>query len=278
MIRLLQIEFFKLRYHKPSKILIGTYFLLLLSIALIASIKFDIGPIKIHLAEQGIFNFPYIWQFNTYIASIFKFFLLLVIVSMMANEYTNRTLKQNLIDGLSKKELVLSKFYVVLALSLISTIFVFVVSMVLGLAYSDYDAPSIIFSDLSYLVAYFVKLLCFFSFGLFLGILVKRSAFAIGAMLIWYFIENLIYGLLKWKFFKDTDIAENISQFFPLKSMSNLIHEPFSRLKAVKTIAQQLGEKYQIDYSVHWYQLAIVLIWTFLFVYLSYKLLQKRDL
>jgi len=278
MIRLLQIEFFKLRYHKPSKILIGTYFLLLLSIALIASIKFDIGPIKIYLAEQGIFNFPYIWQFNTYIASIFKFFLLLVIVSMMANEYTNRTLKQNLIDGLSKRELVLSKFYVVIALSLISTIFVFVVSMVLGLAYSDYDAPSIIFSDLNYLVAYFVKLLCFFSFGLFLGILVKRSAFAIGAMLIWYFIENLIYGLLKWKFFKDTDIAENISQFFPLKSMSNLIHEPFSRLKAVKTVAQQLGEKYQIDYSVHWYQLAIVLIWTFLFVYLSYKLLQKRDL
>ena len=29
---------------------------------------------------------------------------------MMANEYSNKTIKQNLIDGLSKKEFILSKF------------------------------------------------------------------------------------------------------------------------------------------------------------------------
>ena len=102
MFRLLNIELYKLSKNRASVVLIITYFLLLSSIALIAAIKFDIGPIKFHLAEQGIFNFPYIWHFNTFVASIFKFFLLLVIVSMMANEYTNRTLKQILIDGLSK--------------------------------------------------------------------------------------------------------------------------------------------------------------------------------
>ena len=103
MFRLLDIEFYKLKYSKASKVLIIIYFALLTSIALIAAIKFDIGPIEFHLAEQGIFNFPYIWHFNSFVASIFKFFLLLVIVSMMANEYTNRTLKQNLIDGIIKK-------------------------------------------------------------------------------------------------------------------------------------------------------------------------------
>ena len=60
--RLLEIEFIKLWNNKASKILILAYFILLSSIALIASIKFDIGPIKFHLAEQGIFNFPYIWH------------------------------------------------------------------------------------------------------------------------------------------------------------------------------------------------------------------------
>jgi hypothetical protein len=34
-------------------------------IAMIASIKFDVGFFKIHLAEMGIFNFPFIWHFNT---------------------------------------------------------------------------------------------------------------------------------------------------------------------------------------------------------------------
>ena len=179
MLRLLNIEIHKLKYNSASRILILIYFILLTSIALIAAIKFDIGPIQFHLAEQGIFNFPYIWHFNTFMASIFKFFLLLVIVSMMANEYSNKTLKQNLIDGLSKKEFILSKFYTVIALALVSTLFVFLVSIVLGYSYSDFNEFSIVTTDLEYLFAFFIKLVGFFSFGLFMGILVKRSAFAV---------------------------------------------------------------------------------------------------
>ena len=278
MFRLLDIELHKLRNSRASKVLIITYFLLLTSIALIAAIKFDIGPVQFHLAEQGIFNFPYIWHFNTFIAAFFKFFLLLVIVSMMANEYSNKTLKQNLIDGLSKKEFVLSKFYTVVLFALVSTLFVFVVSLILGLIYSDFNEISIIFSDLEYLLAFFVKLLGFFSFGLFLGVLIKRSAFAVGAMLIWFFVEIIGYNIMKWNLFRDTDIAEQIFQFAPLNSMWNLIDEPFSRLNAVKTIASQIGEDISSDYGVHWYEIAIVLGWTALFIYGSYYLLKIRDL
>jgi len=278
MFRLIDIELHKLKNSRASKVLIITYFILLTSIALIAAIKFDIGPVQFHLAEQGIFNFPYIWHFNTFIAAFFKFFLLLVIVSMMANEYSNKTLKQNLIDGLSKKEFVLSKFYTVLLFALVSTFFVFVVSLILGLIYSDYDEFSIVFSDLDYLVAFFVKLLGFFSFGLFLGVLIKRSAFAVGAMLIWFFVELIGYNVLKWNTFKGTDIADYIFQFAPLNAMWNLIDEPFSRLNAVKTIASQIGEEFSNDYGVHWYEIAIVLGWTALFTYGSYYLLKRRDL
>jgi ABC-2 type transport system permease protein len=278
MLRLLSIEIHKLKNSRASKVLIITYFALLTSIALIAAIKFDIGPIQFHLAEQGIFNFPYIWHFNTFIAAFFKFFLLLVIVSMIANEYSNKTLKQNLIDGLSKKEFILSKFYTVVTFALISTFFVFLVSMILGLIYSDYNEFSIIFSDLEFLLAFFVKLLGFFSFGLFLGMLIKRSAFAVGAMLIWFFAETIGYNILKWNLFRGTDIADNIFQFAPLKSMWNLIDEPFSRLNAVKTLASQIGEDITTDYGVHWYEMAIVLGWTFIFIYGSYYLLKIRDL
>lgn len=278
MFRLLSIEIHKLKNNRASKVLIIAYFALLTSIALIAAIKFDIGPVKFHLAEQGIFNFPYIWHFNTYITAFFKFFLLLVIVSMIANEYSNKTLKQNLIDGLSKKEFILSKFYAVVLFALISTAFVFFVSLVLGLIYSDYNEVSIIFSDLIYLLAFFIKLLGFFSFGLFVGMLIKRSAFAVGAMLIWYIIETISYNVLKWSIFRDSSITDNIYQFAPFHSMSNLIDQPFSRLNAVKTLANQIGEDLSYDYSVHWYEIAIVLAWTFIFIYLSYIILKKRDL
>ncbi len=277
MLRLLQIELKKIKHNRASKVLISIYFLLLTSIALVAAIRFDIGPIQFHLAEQGIFNFPYIWHLNTYLAAGFKFFLLLVIVSMMANEYSNRTLKQNLIDGLSKKEFVLSKFYTVILFAFISTIFVGIISLTLGLVYSDFNELAIITTDLEYLFAYFIKLVGFFSFGLFLGVLIKRSAFAVGAMLVWSFIEAIAMGLLKWNF-NMNNTYEAIAQFFPLNAMMNLIKEPFTRFNAVKTAASQLGETVTKDFSVQFQDIIIVLVWTGVFIYLSYFLIKKRDL
>ena len=278
MLRLLTIELHKLKYNKSAKVITLVYFILITFIALIASIEFNFGEFHFRIADQGIFNFPFIWHFNTWIAAILKLFLAIVIVSMMANEYSHRTLKQNLIDGLSKKEFVLSKFLTVLGFALVSTIFVFIISLILGLMFSDYNEFGIIFSDIEYLFAFFIKLLGFFSFCLFLGVLVKRSAFALGFLLIWSIIEKIIYALLKWRIFKDTDVAENISQFFPLESMANLIKEPFTRLGAVQSAASQLGEAFDKDYSVQPLTVLIVLVWTFLFIYWSYLILKRRDL
>ncbi len=278
MLRLLNIELHKLRYSRSAKILISTYFILITFIALIASIEFDLGPVHFRLADQGIFNFPFIWHFNSYIAAILKLFLAIVIVSMMSNEYSHRTLKQNLIDGLSKKEFVLSKFITVLLFAVLSTFFLLAVSLILGYSFSDFTELSIVFSDMEYIVGYFIKLLGFFTFCLFIGILIKRSAFALGFLFIWWIFEGILYGVLNFRLFRDSDIPENIMQFFPLTAMSNLVIEPFSRLSFIKTAATQIGEELDKDYGVHWYQLLIVVAWTVIFVYLSFALLKKRDL
>ncbi len=278
MLRLLDIELHKLRYSRSAKILTLTYFILITFIALFASIEFDLGSVHFRLADQGIFNFPFIWHFNSYIAALLKLFLAIVIVSMMSNEYSNRTLKQNLIDGMSKKEFVLSKFFTILLFSLISTLFLIVVSLILGYSFSDYTEISIVFSDMEYLLAYFVKITGFFAFCMFLGILIKRSAFALGFLFIWWIFENIANGILTWRIFKESDMADKIVQFFPLSSMSNLVVEPFTRLNVIQTAATQIGSELDKDYNVHWYQLLIVIAWTFIFVFLSYTLLKKRDL
>lgn len=277
--RLLAIELQKIWKNKASKVLTISYFILLSFIALIASIKFNIGSFQLHIAEQGIFNFPYIWHFNTYIAAILKFFLAIVIVSMMANEYSYGTLKQNLIDGMSKQEFILSKFITVVLFALGSTVFVFIMSLLLGFSFSSYTEMSIVFSDLEYVLAYFVKLVGFFSFCLFLGILVKRSAFAIGFLFVWNIIEAIIKGILTFEIFPNSKTASNIMQFMPLESMSNLIVEPFSRLSIIKNIETTIGGGGNVkDYSVHFVSILIVLAWTVIFMLISYKLVKKRDL
>ncbi|HEA30827.1 MAG TPA: ABC transporter permease [Leeuwenhoekiella sp.] len=276
MLRLLNIEFYKLKHSRSSKILAVAYFIILSFIALIASIEFNLGDIQVSVADMGIFNFPVIWHFTTYIAAMLKFFLAIVIVSMMSNEYTNRTLKQNLIDGLSKKEFVLSKFYAVIVFSLLSAIFVFILTLILGYSFSDYTEFSIVTREMSFIFTYFLKLVAFFSFCLFLGVLVKRSAFALGFLFVWWIGENIIYGIFRYQL--GADASSSILQFFPLEAMSNLIDRPWERLDFVQAAANQLEANIGVDYVLHWYEVLIASIWILIFIYSTYYLLRKRDL
>ena len=207
-------------------------------------------------------------------AAIFKFFLLLVIVSMMANEYSYKTLKQNLIDGLSKKEFILSKFYTIVFFSFCATVLIGVATFLIGLYYSSYTEATIIFREIEFLLAYFVKLVGFFSLCLFFGMLLKRSAFALGFLVILYIFEWLVFWGA-YEAFGSADTAFKVKNFMPLESMYKLIDQPIQRIVMTK-----FPEKTDIvyDYAVHWYEIVVVLGWTTLFIFLSYRLLKKRDL
>ena len=278
--RLLGIELYKIWHNKTSRVLMFGYFLLIFSIAILSTINVEFGPIKFNLAEQGIFNFPYIWHFNTFIIALLKIFFAIVIVGMIGNEYSYKTIKQNLIDGMSKGEFLKSKVYTIAAFVGISTLLVFIISLILGGIYSDYNEFQIIFSELEYLLAYVVKLFGFFSFCLFLAILIKRSAFALGFLALWQVFEGIAYGLLRWRL---SDLipqlsAEQVIKFFPLRSIGNLITEPFTRLSAIQNIADQLGEGFTKDYGVSFLNITVVLVWSALFIWGSYSLLKGRDL
>jgi ABC-2 type transport system permease protein len=274
MLRLLQLELQKLLLNRTSKILIFISFVLPFSVLILSSIKINVfGFFTLELGELGIYNFPIIWHITTFFASQFKFFFAIVVVSMIGNEYSNKTIKQNLIDGLSKKEFILSKFYTIVFFSLVATLLLFLISLLIGLYYSSYNEINIIFRETEYLLGYFVKLVGFFSFCLFLGMLAKRSAFALAFLFIDFILEWIILGLISWK--GSFEIADKIQNFFPLKSMYNLIKQPIQRI-----VMSKFPDKTEIayDYALHWYELVIVLVWTAIFVFLSYRLLKKRDL
>ena len=274
MLRLLQLELQKLLLNRTSKILIFISFVLPFSVLILSSIKINVfGFFTLELGELGIYNFPIIWHITTFFASQFKFFFAIVVVSMIGNEYSNKTIKQNLIDGLSKKEFILSKFYTIVFFSLVATVLLFLISLLIGLYYSSYNELNIILSGTEFLLAYFVKLVGFFSLCLFAGMLVKRSAFALAFLFVLYCIEWLLVLLIYWQ--SDYDLASKIQSFFPLDSMYRLIDEPVRRIVMTK-----FPDKTEIayDYALHWYELVIVLVWTAIFVFLSYRLLKKRDL
>ena len=258
-----------------SRVLTYISFILPLSILILSTIKINFFGYPIDLSETKIFEFPYIWHIVTFFVAYFKIFFAIVVVYMIGSEYSNRTLKQNLIDGLSKKELILSKFYFIFAYSLAMTVVIFVITLIIGI----FNTPSqdlfldTILDDTEFVVAYFLKILTFFSFCLFASVLTKRSVFALALLFIVNIAEWILYPLMKYKFFNE-QIADNISQFFPFTAMYNLINQPAYRLASIHEPTKAMTS----DFAVHWYELVIAAAWIFIYIFLSYRLLKRRDL
>ena len=103
--------------------------------------------------------------------------------------------------------------------------------------------------------------------------LLKRSAFALAFLFVEYILEWIVF----WGVTDATnvDTAWKVKSFLPLESMWKLIDQPIQRI--VMSINPD-KEELLYDYAVHWYEILIVLGWTAVFIFLSYRLLKKRDL
>jgi ABC-2 type transport system permease protein len=278
--RLLDIEFHKFRYSKSSKVLTIIYLVIVVALMFVGLYEVKINETTASLSDLGIFDFPFIWHLSTYLISFLKFLIAIVIVSLVANEYSNRTLKQNLIDGLSKQELILSKFYFILFFTIILTTLVFLVCLILGLSYSSITEFNLIFIDIEYIAAFFVSHLAFFTMCLFAGVLVKRSAFALGIIGVWGIFELITFGISSYLDLKfGWSIWDILRDILPLNSISNLVVEPFSKVSMVKTGIETLSQsEFEKDYGVRWINVIVCAVWTTLFTYWSYILLKRRDL
>src|SRR5690606_29332046 len=104
--------------------------------------------------------------------------------------------------------------------------------------------------------------------------LLKRSAFALAFLFIeWIFEWIVFWGA--YEILDGTEQAQKVKDLMPLESMSNLINQPIQRIIMNMNPDK---ENFVYDYAVHWYEIVIVLIWTAIFIFLSYRLLKKRDL
>jgi hypothetical protein len=109
--------------------------------------------------------------------------------------------------------------------------------------------------------------------------LIKRSAFAIGFLFVWFMTEKIGYGIIGKFVVGDFDTTyDYFFKYLPLESMSNLIIEPFTRLELIQAIGNQVGVSEPKIYSVDYTMVFTVICWTAIFIWGSYALIRKRDL
>ena len=212
----------------------------------------------IDLALQPILQFPDVWQNITYISGFFKIILALIVITSVCNEFTYSTARQNIIDGLSRREWLYSKIGLAKALALFSTIIVFCVGFSLGFSQDAVAEPTAIFGRLDFVLAYFVELLVYFMYALFLALALKKTGLSIILLLVYDFILEPIFS---WT------IPEKIGKFLPMNTIDNLNQFPFTKY---------VGNETQSVVSLE--QLIWAIAYGILFGVLSYLILQKKDL
>lgn len=274
--RLLKIEWLKIIHYRAAWIFLLLYFLLLFLMGIfIPQAKPTINSVEIDFVRYGAYNFPVIWHNVTYFAAIGKIFLAVIIVTNVTNEYSNGTLKQNLIDGLSKKEFLISKLITVCILTLLSTLVVALITLNLGLQYSTTSVSVLVGAE--YIGAYVLKLLFFFTFALFLSFLFRKTAFALLMLFVWWVIESILTmsELYIRKFMGESleSITFHFNSFLPLNAASALI--PFPRIN-LENLMQDLPVF--VAQPMAWEPALTTVAYTVLFAWLSYVLLKKRNL
>jgi ABC-2 type transport system permease protein len=219
---------------------------------------------------KSFLMFPNIWQYLGFVGNNVVFFLFgFAMILSITSEYSNKTLRQNIITGLSRQEFFLSKFTWALALSVFATLYYALCCLVTGFLQTDTIYLSKVTQEMSYVPRYFLMSLGFMSFAMLFGLLFRRS----GLALIMYLMYNIAlepmlrYGL-HMRYFKNKSM-----HFYPMNSMEDLVPVPF-----VDMLEDFMRENEFTFLLTPTEAVISTIVYTCLIFGCSYWLLLKRDL
>ncbi|MBN2275424.1 MAG: hypothetical protein JXR41_16320 [Bacteroidales bacterium] len=264
--RLFNIEWAKLKYHTPFWIFAGLHIFILLMIFLSAKFFLDFLAGKgemindvIDPSRIPVLQFPDVWHNITYVAGFMKIVLAIYVIISVCNEISYGTLRQNIMNGMSRGEFMISKFFLILLLSLSAMVFLLITGLAFGFIYTKNIELHEVIKYVEFLPAYFLQVTIYLLVAFLLALVIKRTGLTMGLLILYtYIVEPIIVFRIK---------TEWIKNLFPLRSINNLIRFPFSKYLLRETQ----------DY-VALQDFGIAMAYTALFIYLIYLALKKKDL
>jgi ABC-2 type transport system permease protein len=224
--RLIAIEWLKYRKYKTFWVLAGLFVLLL------PLWNYEISNGLIQLGGGGknelnflstAYSFPNVWGNVGFWASMFIWFISILMIIITTNEYTFRTHRQNVIDGLSRMQFYHAKVLMVLLLSVASTVYYFI----LGALFGYFNSGSFIglFNEIEQVFYFFVLSVDYLGFALIIALFIKRSGLAIGLFLLYAMIvENILKGVINH--YADKPYGN----FLPLQASDELLPFPVTHM------------------------------------------------
>lgn len=258
MMHLLTIEWRKLRHYRTFWIATGLYAAFVV-LTFVSFSSLMVGPFE--LFNREAFKFPLVWQNATFLARFFNLYLAIVAIFLVTNEYSYRTLRQNVIDGLSRNQVVASKALVIGVLVLAAMLIMGATGMVLGLVNSKAVSTSNVLSRIDFLMAFGLHTWGLLSLAMLTGILLKRSGVAILVFLSYtIFGESIVRNLLGFDWVR----------YFPVRTFTTLNQYP--QIEGIQEMTQLAKTYVPIENFI------LGLFYISLFHFFAFWLVRKADL
>lgn len=251
--------------------------ILILSLGLFLLTVFVFSRIDISMPGftwRNLFRFPDVWPSFAWVASWFNLLLAILVITIAGNEFTGKTLRQQVMTGLSREEWLAGKGILIIGLALFGVLMVTITGFIFGFVFTRDMNPGIIFENTDILLVYFMQAIAYMVLGLLFISVLRSNAIAIILYLLYFMmIEPIIRGLC----------PVEIRPWFPVKIISHLTPLPeFFKI----TSGEALDNNYmtfenmgllpnQLEGSV---TIIMALVYISIFAFLTYLVVKKRDL
>lgn len=227
--RLIRLEFLKLRHNRAVWILLALYLVCVIAISLSGGVILKVLA-GMGIAYRGIdptvipiYDFDDIWQNLAYLGYFFKIFPAFLLIISITNEFSYKTHRQNIIDGLSRREFFLSKLSFAGFLAVLSALLLLILGLILGFLNSSVTSWEAITSNIFFIPLHAFQIMLFFLFAMFLALLIRRSGITVVLLLMYaWFLEPIAAGITGYY----VPVLEGL---FPLEAIGSLVHFPFSK-------------------------------------------------
>ncbi len=222
-LQLIYLEWLKYRKNTTFKVTVLLYFLLLPTLPAVL-LSFDSLPPPLP-SPASFFDFPDIWGLVAYTGNWLAYFLFGFLgVYIISVDTTNKTFRQSIINGLSRKQVILAKMFFMLIFAIIATVFYILTVFILGNFGSEPFEGRPLFGEEFIIARYFLMSLSYLIFGFLIGLLIRSIGVATMLYFLYiFFIEVIIRYLVHLNIFKD----DRSMIFYPMNALEDLTPFPY---------------------------------------------------
>ena len=211
------------------------------------------------------FAFPDVWQTVSWNASTLFLIPAILIITLVTNEFTYKTHRQNIIDGWSRRRFIMNKLIVVLLLSVLITAVVALTGLAFGYLANKLPNGVSAWEQSRFVLFFFIQMISYSLIAFLIAMFVKRAGLAMGVFFIYLILEQVAVLILRNTY--------NLSgaNYFPEEVTDRLIPFPYAK----SLITGQGGANWEKHIPIY---LLVAAVYMLIYILLATGRFLKSDL